>query len=412
MSKKKKKNEFDWRIQVGVPIGVALITSLVACITTGFQKYFVEISAIAEKCKSLESDIKVAQSLISEKNERIADQRAQIASLEGLVQTKTIELTNKDNLCEFLKVKYFDKSGRILAKDSDVIKAMQSTNLVSEKVVIRQGITDLGEMRRLLTSGTVIQRLGLREDMSPRNMMLKGWNIPLLRLSKPGVFIPAPDGVLDAGLAILDALSTNNLKEVIAASRKAYRILSPIVDPVIMRGSEMDVRLSVIVSMAYRWVAEEEFSLGNYKMAADLIGTAAGVVGPKPPPYLLAMESAMQYRHMNGRCGYYTIHIHDAVTKGGNDPDYMYEIHNELAKLGYLQLYFPNKEGTDVGERIKWETIFNNKKLNLMPTYTKNGDIWSKRWCGLGKYEEYNLSAEFRRLVKTMAIDKKIKVKP
>ena len=103
---------------------------------------------------------------------------------------------------------------------------------------------------------------------------------------------------------------------------------------------------------------------------------------------------------------YIAAHCEEAIVRNQEwyDEEYTYEIHKELAELGYLQMYLPNKEGTDIGEKIDWQKMFKGKKINLRPTFLKNGDIWSTRWIGLGKYEEYNLSAEFRHLVKTMKV--------
>ena len=82
-----------------------------------------------------------------------------------------------------------------------------------------------------------------------------------------------------------------------------------------------------------------------------------------------------------------------------NDQKYFAEILNELAKLGYLQRFFPNKDGTDIGELIDWKKLC-GRKLELRKLENRNGDIWSTRWRGFGEYEEFNLSQEFRQNVK------------
>ena len=398
-SKRGSKDNFDWRVQLALPVGVAFVASAISL----FGEYMIKTSAINEKCHDLESELKVERARVNEKNEMIADQRSRIALLEGNVLSKNHELSVKENLCEYLKAMYYDKRGTMLTNDKDIVQAMVKTNYTGCSA--KGGIEhiDLVEAKRLLTTGTVNDRLGLEKDISPRDFMLKGWEKPLFRDLKPGIFLPTPNGVLECGLSIFDALCTNDIERAVVEARKAHRLLSPVVDVVINKGAEIDVRLSLLISLAYQYVAEDEFCRGNKRRAASLIGTAAGVLGPKPPPLLLARESAMVYRAMEGKCGYYTEHISDAI-KYANDEEYTYEIHKELAELGYLQMYLPNKEGTDIGEKIDWQKMFKGKKINSRPTFLKNGDIWSTRWIGLGKYEEYNLSAEFRHLVKTMKV--------
>lgn len=389
------KGNFDWRVQLALPVVVACAVSGISI----FGEYLVKTSAINEKCLSLESDLKVEKARVIEKNELIVNHRARISTLEGMVQLKSNELSIKDSVCELYKVKYYEKTGKMLSKDSDLCQAIVASNSTHSSG--NEGCRGVSreEAKRLLTAGSVAERLGLSGNLSMRDKVKKGWSVPLMMEQRPGVFLRAPDGVLEAGLAMIDALCTNDIDQVVVAAHKAHRLLSPLIDPVVLKSAEIDVRLAQIVSMAYHWVAEDEFSRGNFRNAAYLIGTAAGVVGPNPAPFLLAKESAIQYRSMNGKSGYFTNHIADA-TKYNNDPNYFYEIHNELAKLGYLQLYYPNASGTDLGEKIDWTKIFKGKRLQLRSTYEKNGDIWSTRWIGLGKYEEYNLSAEFRHMVK------------
>ena len=404
MARKRSSQDFNWRTQMLYPVVVAMITTLITCVSVNVREYFVNVSDIKKRSVVLETDLKIAQALVHEKNDRIAEHRARIMSLEGCVYTKDLELSAKDRFCEFLKIKVYENGGMLFTNAQVIADVMAATNAAKSLATAKKDIVDIEKARRLLTTGSVGQRLGLIDGMSVRDKIVQGWNAPLLRDLKPGLFIPAPNNVLDLCLAIYDSLCTNDVEGAVSAAYKAYDVLRPIVDPFIMRGAEMDVRLCLLTSMAYQWVAEDQFVKGNYNKAASLMGTAAGVLGSKPPPELLAKESAVLCRALNGTCGYFTKHMADVV-KQVNDDEYFYEIHNELAKLGYLQLYFPDETGTNIGKKIDWGGVFKGKKLDIRPTYKKNGDIWSTRWMGLGRYEEYNLSEEFRRTLK--AVDAK-----
>lgn len=407
MSRKKKtnsrgfqKDKYDWRTQVLLPLIVAVLVSALSFVS----EYVIKYSAISEKCQGLESELKEKTAVIGEKNERIAEQREWITQLEVRLYSKSQELSVKENLCEYLRAMYYGREGKMLLCEDDAIQFMSITNNLTRLEDKGEKRHELEYAKKLLSKGTVIERLGLPMGLSYRDYIQNGWERPLFMGLKPGVFIPAPKGLLEQGLAIYDAVQTNDFNRAVIAAHKAYRLLSPIVDPVVNRGAEIDVRLALVVSWAYRYVAEDEFSSGNYEKAINLIGTASGVLGPKSQPRLLAIESAMLYRATNGGCGYFTKHMADAIKYADDSEDYAYQIHNELARLGYLQLYFPNKDGTDIGERIEWSNVFRGKKLHIRPTYEKNGDIWSTRWVGFDKYEEYNLSKEFRHQIKKLGI--------
>jgi len=381
---------FDWKTQILLPVSVAFVSALIGGAFPFLSQYCISHSDLSKECGELKTQLRVCQSVLEDKVERIDEQRARIESLEGRLLARESQLNAKADFCELLKIKYYEKSGIAITNDAALARLMAQGETSGNQQSAAEPPT------RMLITGPVAKRLGLTDDMTMREKIVKGWRTPLLVDNLPGVFLPAADDILDGYLGFLDALAANDLEKATASAQKAQARLAPILEPFLCRGAQIDVRLGIVAASVYQSVAEDALSRGDLARAAYLMGVAAGVLGEKPPPHLLAMESAVVQRLSEGRIGYFTRHIADAIA-AAKDENYTYQIHEELAKLGYLQLFLPNKEGTDIGERIDWNKFGKGRVVHTRPTFVRDGAVWSTRWIGKGRYEEYNLSATFKR---------------
>lgn len=348
-----------------------------------------ENADLKSRCELTDAKLEAAQkeigqikenhaSIIKEKDDRIAEQRERIASIERQLNTKEIEL-------KLYEINKGDSKGKMLTRDADIAPMLK---------------------------GTIRERLGLAEGLPPEEMLRKTWNSPLLVEMLPGVIIPAPSGMLEQSLEMLTLYSKTNFEAAARIANKLVPRIDPMVAKFVFQGAHIDCRFSTLASEAYKIAAEDAFFKKDFKRAANLMGLAAGIVGPKPSPELLAKEAIMAYRASDFSQGIFTVHIGDAIKRANNDPEYIYQIHEKLAQLGYLQLYLPNKEQTDIGEKIDWSKGCPGKQVHTLITFKKGDDVWSIRWAGFLKFEEYNLSQEFRESLKKVAgrkIDQKQK---
>lgn len=367
---------FEWKISI---IG-AMILGTFGVIGTLASHWIIENSANAKRCDKLETDVRQKDTIIAEKDarlteksERIADQRAEISELKQAVQSKDTQLAVKQSDINFYQMKVSEQTGRMVTrKDDELLK---------------------------MARGTIKERLGIDDKRPILDQIKDTWNKPLVKESHPGVFIPAPQGLPDSYIAMLSCYSSGDYSNAVDIASKTYRTICPMIEP--FSGAQIEFRLALVASETYRIMAESAFHKRQFKRAAYLMGQSAGMVGRVPSPHLLALESAMSYRAGLSK-GFFTLHISDAI-KANPDEKYRAEIVNELAKLGYLQRYLPNREGTDIGEPMDWEKLC-KRKLDLRKLEKRNGDIWSTRWMGFGEYEEFNMSQEFRNDLKAASL--------
>ncbi len=372
-AKAEKISEFKISVVATVIVGVLGLLSTFA------SNWIIKNSENAKRCDELEAvirqkDVHISEkdTRLAEKTERIADQRAEISLLKQTVLSKDIQLDVKQSDINFYQLKVAEQGGRMVTRNDDQL--LQSTH------------------------GSVKDRLGIDDKRPILGQVKETWDKPLVVGSLPGIFIPAPQGVLDSYIAMLNSYSAGDYSNAVDIAAKTYQKICPMIE--LFSGAQVDVRFALVACETYRIMAEAAFHQGQYKRAAHLMGQAAGLVGKAPPPQLLALESAMAYRAGLSQ-GFFTRHMADA-TKANPGDEYRNEILNELAKLGYIQRYFPNKDCTDIGEPIDWEKLF-KRKLDLRKLEKRNGDIWSTRWKGFGEYEEFNLSQEFRNDLKALA---------
>ena len=332
---------------------------------------------IAEKDARLEAVVRQKDALIAEKDarladksERIADQRAEISVLKQTVLLKDVQLDVKESTITSYKLKATEPGGRMVTRTDDAI---------------------------LKTAhGSVKDRLGVDYKRPILDQVKATWNKPLAFDMRPGIFIPAPQELPDDYIAMHNSYYAGDYSNPVNIATNIYAKISPMIEPFSGRG-KVDIRFALAASETYRIMAESAFHQGQYKRASYLMGQSAGLAGKTPPPELLALESAMAYRARESQ-GFLTCHISD-VLKANPDEKYRNEILNELAKLGYLQRFLPNKDFTDIGEPMDWEKLC-KQKLDLRKLEKRNGDVWSTRWKGFGEYEEFNLSQEFRNDLK------------
>lgn len=335
----------------------------------------------AERCEKLEA-------LIREKDNRIADQRMQIATLDQRLQMKDVLLSNNESVKEMYRIAYFGNRGVVL-NEVDVTNTVEIT-----KTVYLTNIVEVADHR------SVAERLGITTNMTYRELIEKSWDKPVDVASAAGAFIPVRKEV---GQLYCDMSDDYFSKDYTNAVCKAAKILSeihPVLGPFINRGAKIDIRLSIVASMAYRIMGESAFARGDYQAAAYMMGMAAGVAGPTPPPELLALESIAGYKRSGGKVGFFTQHMKDAIDNSNDRENYRCKIFNELARYGYLQLHLPKKGGVEVGEAIDWPKMFGIKKLDVRPLNMVDGDYWSTRWVGFGRYEKFNYSEAFRNMMK------------
>ncbi len=348
-------------------------------------------SELAKERDNLRWELKTKNVTIEAKDETIRDLEIRVAELKGDLRAKDLAEHAIKNQLELYRVSLCESKGVYFTNQNDLVNYVGK--LISNSM---KGSCSAQTDPRL--AGTVAQRLGLKDEWTFREKIEKGWNRELFVGSLPGVFLPAPSDMCSAYLSMLDAAETNDLKQVAALARELHKKISLQIDPYVCRGAAMvDTRYGIVASFVYAMVAEDEFAKGNYTRALYLMGTAAGILGPRPPPHLLAKESAIAYKAGGCKTGFFTQHMADAI-QAAKDDDYRFEIFAECAKLGYLQLYMPSADGKDVGKKIDWAQFDTKRRpLPLRKVEERNGELWSTRWCGLGKFEEYNVSAELRR---------------
>ena len=378
-SDKENNTKADKVFEVKATVVSAVIVGAIGIIASCVTDYLTSNSKNAKRCDELEAEIRQKNSLLSEKDgriadqhERIADQRTEISDLKQAVQSKDNQIAIKQHDINFYQMKVFEQTGRI--------------------------ITHNDEEMLTTAKGTMKERLGIDDKRPLLDQIKETWNKPLAVESLPGVFLPAPQGIIDSYLKMVNHYATNDYSNSVAIARRMYGQIATMIEP--FKGVQIDGRFGIVACEVYRIMAEDAFHSGQYRKAAYLMGQSAGLVGKTPPAFLLALESAMICR-AGWSQGFFTQHIADAikVDNVNNDQKYFAEILNELAKLGYLQRFFPNKDGTDIGELIDWKKLC-GRKLELRKLENRNGDIWSTRWRGFGEYEEFNLSQEFRQNVK------------
>lgn len=213
-----------------------------------------------------------------------------------------------------------------------------------------------------------------------------------------GLAYQIPASVTNA-LARMDEASANG--DFFTAANCAYtafRHLDPLVRPGIRNGwCEMTTNAAQVVSRVYEIRGDQKFANRKFKEAVYAYYVAAGVWGVNAPMRLLAKESAAWQRWSNYSIGYMTVNMGRALDAHKDDDTYLFRLNDEVAKLGYIQLYFPDAGETDVGKRIDWANLNPKKKaIALQPEEIRGGDVWSRRWIGGDKYEEYNYSEAFR----------------
>ena len=391
MSNKLKKNnkspskdsEAEKASERKASIIVAVIVGAVGVFGTIATNWIIANSANAKRCDELEAVVSQKDALIAEKDarladksERIADQRAEISVLKQTVLMKDTQLDVKQSTITLYQLKAAEQSGRMVTrKDDEILKASHETS-----------------------HGSIKDRLGIDDKRPILDQVKETWDKPLTIESQPGIFIPAPKGLVDSYLAMHNSYYAGDYSNAVDIATKTYQKISPMIEP--FTGARFDIRFALVACETYRIMAESAFHQKQYKRASYLMGQSAGVVGKAPPPELLALESAMAYRAKQSQ-GFLTRHISDAL-KANPDEKYRNEILNELAKLGYLQRFLPNKDCTDIGEPMDWEKLC-KQKLDLRKLEKRNGDIWSTRWKGFGEYEEFNLSQEFRNDLKAFS---------
>ncbi len=200
-------------------------------------------------------------------------------------------------------------------------------------------------------------------------------------------------------LRIFDAKMTNDFKQAVKLARELQVKISQQLDPHAPHGGvTLDIRYAIIASDVFEIVAEDEFANGNYTQARFFIRASASVLGVKPPPRILAKESAIIQKADGYKCGFFTQYMADAIQSANND-DYRFELLSECARLGCLQLYMPSSDGKGIGQKIDW-TIFDPKRrpLPLRKVIERDGKLWSTRWCGLDKQEAYCITDEMQKL--------------
>ena len=356
---------------IGVVIG-GVVTAMLGAVGSCVGYYWVQVSDISKSCDKLEVENKSL-------NEKLADQRTTVAELrqtvhakDALLAAKDTQLLIKDSESKYFQSKYYEREGRMITReDTEIAKVI---------------------------GGTTRERVGIDDRMTSFEKIEKTWKTPLLMGMRPGVFLPAPDDIVQPYLDMVGEYDAGNYTN---AVRLAERIFKQIKDPIDATDAHIvniDIRFGLLASEVCRILAEGELVRRNYERAAVLMQKAAGIVGNKPPAKLLALESAMFYR-AGFSYGYFTKHMAAAI-ENSKDEAYKKEIHRELAKLGYLQRYYPNKDGTGIGDEIDWSHL-GIAKSDMPPIEKRNGEIWSRRWAGFGKYEAYNLSEEFSRAVKS-----------
>ena len=356
---------------LGRVIGAAF-AALLAAVGSCVGYYWVQTSDISKTCDKLEVENKALSEKLADQRTTVAELRQTVHAKDALLAAKDTQLLIKESESKYFQSKYYEREGRMITReDTEIVK---------------------------LIGGSIKERVGIDDKMTPREKIEKSWKTPLLIGMRPGVFLPAPDNVVQPYLDMVGEYGAGNYTN---AVRLAERIFKQIKDPIDATDAhivDIDIRFGLLASEVCRILAEGVFAGQDYKRAAAFMQKAAGIVGNKPPAKLLALESAMFYRAGFSN-GYLTKHMAAAIEQA-NDGAYKKEIHKELAKLGYLQRYYPNKDGTGVGDEIDWSYL-GIAKSDMPPIEKRNGEIWSRRWAGFGKYEAYNLSEEFSRAVRS-----------
>ena len=160
-----------------------------------------------------------------------------------------------------------------------------------------------------------------------------------------------------------------------------------------------------IMAPVCRIVAEDSFARGDFANSVTQSWLAVCLEKPCPNPFSLALNSAAQSRSSLYSIGFLTVGIQESIMGQPEEHrnEYQNRILSTLRNMGYLQIAFPNKDGTGVGEVIDWMKMSGVQQ----PFYFKRGDrgdLWSMRWEGFGKYSEYNYTKAFE---KGLALSKK-----
>ncbi len=151
-----------------------------------------------------------------------------------------------------------------------------------------------------------------------------------------------------------------------------------------------------IMAPVCRIVAEDSFARGEFENSVTQSWIAVCLEMPRPNPFTLALNSAALTRASSYSTGFMTTAIHECIMKqpAEHRDEYRNRVLSTLRNMGYLQITFPNQDGTRVGKVIDWTQMIGTEQ----PFYYKRGgqgDLWSLRWEGFGKYSEYNYTKAF-----------------
>ena len=89
-------------------------------------------------------------------------------------------------------------------------------------------------------------RLGIDDKRPILDQVKETWDKPLVVGSRPGIFIPAPQGVLDSYIAMLNSYSAGDYSNAVDIAAKTYQKICPMIE--LFSGAQVDVRFALVAS--------------------------------------------------------------------------------------------------------------------------------------------------------------------
>lgn len=196
--------------------------------------------------------------------------------------------------------------------------------------------------------------------------------------------------------AAVQAYATQDFSNAVKKAHMVYDRIGHTLESMV--GKKVFVHQDFQPTMApvFRIVAEESFARGDFANSVSQSWLAVCLEMPRPNPFTLALHSAALTRSSSYSIGYMTSAIHDSIMRQSDETreEYRKQVYSTLCNMGYLQITFPNRDLTGAGEIIDWQKILGIAQ----PFYYRKdgqGDLWSMRWEGFGRYSEYNYTKAF-----------------
>ena len=182
---------------------VYAFAALLAAVGSCVGHYWVQTSDISKTCDKLEFENKALSEKLADQRTTVAELRQTVHAKDALLAAKDTQLLIKESESKYFQSKYYEREGRMITReDTEIAKVI---------------------------GGTIKERVGIDDKMTPREKIEKTWKTPLLLGMRPGVFLPAPDDIVQPYLDMVGEYGAGNYTN---AVRLAERIFKQIKGPI------------------------------------------------------------------------------------------------------------------------------------------------------------------------------------